>query len=1344
MKSFLKGPREYRLLAAIILSFLGFTSAARAQSSTLVVTPPSLTFTGMPGSIFPKSLTVYTVGSSVLINITASSGQGWLGVSTNQITATGTQQSVGVIVNDVALAPGNNYDGTITFSGMGIETVVVDVTLNVTSGSAYTASPATLNFSSTVGGPQQSTPLSIATTNTTLTPLTIQATTTTGSGWLTVTPQSGSVSAGPGLGLTVYANPGGLTVGSYTGAINIYANGASTSTLSVPVNFMVNPQATGLLAANPSPLSFNFVDASSPAQSQQLTVSTTSNLVEPVTLTPSPSSSWLSVGGNTLSTTTNVSANFPSQVSVSVNPSGLTASSYNGQITLSNTDLGEFVVPVQVNVGSASSSQLTAAPDPINVTVASGSASVVNQQLTVTHGPSGFNTVSFIASTSQPSGQNWLSVNPTSVQMVGTSGNVVLTVSINPQGLSSGVYDASAVVLTPVSGGTPLTIPVNLTVGGAPTIALTPPNLTFAYQTATATPPGQTVDVTSTGTFVGFTVTAASAGNWLMVNPSSGATSVTPGAPSPLTVQVNPAGLVPNIYQGTVQVASSTASNSPQTVNVTLQVSNQAVLTPSIGNVIFNYQYQSGILPPPQNVYLTSSGNAIPYTASFSLNSGGDFASVSPSSGTSPGAITVSANPAQLATLAPGQYQGTVELLSSTAGNSPINVGVILIVGNDPVIVPSQTSFGFNYEVGKSLPTNQTLALTSSGETLAYNATATSVNCGGNFLSVANPNGNTPGAVALSASVSDAPPGICNGAVTVTAAGAANSPLTIPVTLAVSNTPLLNASPAYIALTTHVGTSPASQAITLTGTDPSTAIAFNVTSAANGGNWLQVQPTSGSTPLNLSIGFQTSSLAAGTYTGTVTVTPIALGATPTVIPIQVVVTSSTSSAATPASLTFNQAFGGASPASQTIQISSSTSGLGISAAASVASPAGGNWLSVATGSGSTTPGILTVSVNGSNLGEGNYSGVITVQIPQASPSVLLIPVNLVIGPPVGILASPTSVSFTSVVGATSPPGPQSVTITSVTGSPVAFTTASSSNLFTVTPGNGNTPQTLAIGVNAGALAALAASSTPYTGTIMVNSPLGNLAITASLTLQASLTPVLGSVVNGASDVAGAVSPGEIISIYGTNIGPSTPAYLTLTSAGKVSTSLAGASVTFNGVAAPLTYVASGQINAIVPYEVSGGTTTSVVVNFNDAPSPPITLNVTPTAPAIFSLSQGGSGQGAILNQDFSVNGASNPAAKGSYISIYATGEGALSPQPPTGSVTPANPPYPMPVATPVSVTIGGQPAAISYAGEAPGLVSGVLQVNVQIPSKTGSGPQTVVLTVGTATNAQQNITVAVQ
>jgi uncharacterized protein (TIGR03437 family) len=140
----------------------------------------------------------------------------------------------------------------------------------------------------------------------------------------------------------------------------------------------------------------------------------------------------------------------------------------------------------------------------------------------------------------------------------------------------------------------------------------------------------------------------------------------------------------------------------------------------------------------------------------------------------------------------------------------------------------------------------------------------------------------------------------------------------------------------------------------------------------------------------------------------------------------------------------------------------------------------------------------------------------------------------------------------------------------------------------------------------------------------------------------------------------------------------------------------------------------------------------------------LTLHVTDTAPAIFTTTMTGSGQGAILNQDTTVNTSKNPATKGTVVSIFATGEGQLSPGGVTGSVTPLTPPFPTPVATPVSVTIGGAPATILYAGEAPGLVSGVLQVNAVVPQGIGSGPQLLVLTVGNNSSVLARVTVEVQ
>lgn len=1346
MKSSLKCLAEFGLRSPLImLGCLVFAGTAAAQTNTLTVSPLQLTFTGALGSFFPQPLTISVVSGSVPITITPSSAAGWLGVSSTLITATATPQKVGVVINPVVLTPGNGYDGTVTLSGPGVSSVVVSVTLNVTSGSsgvAYTASPTSLSFSSTVGGPQQSAPLTIATTNATSTPVIAQAVMNSGSGWLSVSPQGGSVISGGPLRFTVFAAPGNLGVNTYTGAINVYANGASTPSLSIAVTFTLNPQATGLLAANPSPLSFNFANPFAPAQNQTLTISTTSSLVETVTVSTTPSNSWLTVGGNSVSTTVSISANFPAQVSVGVNPSGLSSISYTGQIALTGPDLGSFMVPVQVSVGSAASSPLTATPNPINFAIPTGDDSNFNQQLTVSLTQDIFSSVQFAATVSQPSGQTWLSVNPTTLQTAGVSANVVLTVTADPAGLSSGMYDTSEVILTPTGSGAPLTIPVNLSLGSLPTLTLTPSTLNFVYQTGTALPPAQTLDLTSAGASLDFSVSASSAGGWLSASAPSSSTSSTPGDPTPLTVQVSPNGLQPKMYQGTIQVASSVASNSPQTTSVNLLVTNAAVLTANPGVVTFNYQNQSAALPPQSIVNLTSSGNQIPFSASFIPNNGGSFVALSLTEGTTPQAIAVSVNQAQLATLTPNMYQGTIQIYSPDAGNTSTNIPVTLIVGNNTVLIPSQTFMTFEYEVGKALPASQTLTLTTSGTPLTYNATASSTNCG-NFLSVSNSGGTTPGSVTVSINNPGTNAGTCNGTIIVTAAGAENSPIAIPVTLNVSATSLLNVSPAFVSLTTPVGTSPSSQTVALASTD-ATPIEFNVTSNANGGNWLLVQLTNGSTPQNLALGFQTSSLAVGTYNATVTVTPTGIAAMPIVIPIQVVVTPTASATAAPLSLSFTQLPGGSTPLPQTLRITSSTPGLSFLASASVITPTGGNWLNLATGASTTTPASLAVSVDGSNLPQADYSGLITILVPGATPSALVVPVTLHIGSTQSLTLSSNNLSFTSSVGATTPPAAQTVMVTS-SGTAVNFTVSASQGLFTVNPTSGTTPQTLSIGLNATELAGLPASATPYAGTITVSSSAGTQVINVSVTVQPLPAPVVTSVLNAASDLPGSISPGEIISIFGTNIGPSTPQGLTLTSAGTVATTLGNTTVTVNDVEAPLIYVSSGQINAIVPYEISGQATANLVVNSNGTPSATLPLGVAATAPAIFSLSQGGNGQGAILNHDFSVNGSGNPAAKGSTVLIYATGEGVLSPQPATGSVTSSSgPTYPVPVATPITVTIGGMTAQILYAGESPGLVSGVLQVNVKIPPNVGSGSQPVVLTVGSASSSAQNITVAVQ
>ncbi|MBI3665354.1 MAG: SBBP repeat-containing protein, partial [Acidobacteria bacterium] len=236
----------------------------------------------------------------------------------------------------------------------------------------------------------------------------------------------------------------------------------------------------------------------------------------------------------------------------------------------------------------------------------------------------------------------------------------------------------------------------------------------------------------------------------------------------------------------------------------------------------------------------------------------------------------------------------------------------------------------------------------------------------------------------------------------------------------------------------------------------------------------------------------------------------------------------------------------------------------------------------------------------------------------------------------------------------------------------------------------------------------------------------------------------GGVVNAASFLPGPVSAGEIITIFGSGIGPASLAGLQLDSQGRVGTSLANTKVLIDGEAVPLIYVWTNQVSAVVPYAPSFGGREPyplLQIEYQGKRSNAVVLEIADSAPAIFSVNLTGKGQGAILNQDFSPNSPSNPAARGSVVMIYATGAGETNPQGVDGQI--AGDPLPRP-RLPVSALVGGRPAEVLYAGGAPGLVTAVLQVNVKIPNSVAPGDAVpVVLTIGNAAS-QTGITLAVR
>ena len=133
------------------------------------------------------------------------------------------------------------------------------------------------------------------------------------------------------------------------------------------------------------------------------------------------------------------------------------------------------------------------------------------------------------------------------------------------------------------------------------------------------------------------------------------------------------------------------------------------------------------------------------------------------------------------------------------------------------------------------------------------------------------------------------------------------------------------------------------------------------------------------------------------------------------------------------------------------------------------------------------------------------------------------------------------------------------------------------------------------------------------------------------------------VLNGASLLPGPVAPGEIVTLFGAAIGP--------------------ASVLFDGVPAPILYSGPSQINLVVPFEVQNKPNTQVQVVQGTQTVAQLQVPVADASPAIFAADGSGAGAGAILNQDYSLNTPSTPAAKGSVVMIFATGAGQTDPQP---------------------------------------------------------------------------------
>ena len=928
---------------------------------------------------------------------------------------------------------------------------------------------------------------------------------------------------------------------------------------------------------------------------------------------------------------------------VTINTTGLSQGSHQGTFSVSTTGSPASQQVMTVNVQISGTSLLSANPATLSFSAQVGTlaANIPTQTVAIT---SSGQQLSFTIATNPNNVQPWL----VAVNTTGTTGGSPITVGVNPANLSTGVYTGTLVAQSTTTSDS-VVVTVTLTLNPPSNLSVTPTTLLpFLYQLGSNPPSTElmrTLTVSSSTASVPFNVTMSPSVGWLIISPTTSATG-TSGQGVLVTLSVNPTGLAPGQYttQVTVSISGGASLNS---ILVQLVVSSNPLLSLNQNALSFTTQFAGGSPPQGQPVQVTTlnGGNSV----SFTYSSDSAWLTATTTGFNTPATLTVNVNPSALAV---GVYTGTITV---TPNNSDANlyslaITVTLTVGNSSQVMAAPPLLVFSYQIGQAMPQAETVQILSQGQPVSFNISAsgaTASNCPASWLA-ASSNGSalamTPSTVTVTVTAMGMTPGTCTGTVTISYPAQSLTPTNIylPVTVNVATTPLLNISipSGFGVLTVPAGGNAASpQGIALTSTSPSAQVNFSVSATSNGPPppWLSIGQNGSLTPQTVTPQIAAGSLPVGAYAGSIMIASNNLPSGPLTIPITLTVTPSITVAAAPQTLTFNQAQGGPLPISQNVTLTSSATGANFQV--SIPSTATCSWLQVTPTSGAAS-GALTFAVQQNTLPQNTYACQVTLSFLNSATASAVVTATLVVGPPQTITAAPTSLAFTYQLTLAAPAS-QAVALSS-NGGPVNFAAAASStgNWLVIDTTSGATPKSINVSVNPQNIPAGTAANAVLNGTVTITAPgvlTTPLTIAVALTIVGAPVPVPVTIMNSATAGFGAIAPGEIIAIKGTGLGPVTPANFTV-SGGVVSSTLGGVQVLFDGIPGTPIYVSATQINAVVPYEIAGRTSTNVTIAYNGVPSAPIPQQVGPVAPGIFTLSATGSGQASVGNQNYSING----------------------------------------------------------------------------------------------------------
>ena len=1087
---------------------------------------------------------------------------------------------------------------------------------------------------------------------------------------------------------------------------------------------------------------------------QQMSVTTS---LDPTTLivTVPANQTWLTVNGKPSGTsffpnTTGV-AGSPLMLSVTVNTTG-----YNSGQTLSAfINIGISGSPTSINyqvtmtVGTPS--LLSANPANLSFSGIQGSSVGSPNGVPVTITSNGAQLNYNVSTSYNSGGTGWILLSNTT----GTTGNTAgFQVQVNPQNLGVGTYTGTVFVQSQSTGDN-VSIQVTLTVTAGATLSVTGTLQNFIYQYNSGqgnfSAQQQTLMVsTSSGGSLNYSATVTTTGstsgnttNWLVLSATGGTATSTP---SPLYLSLSyqyVASLAPGTYTLNLAIAPTGPASGANTTNitVTLVISQNALLTASTGHLSFSVPFGTSTSQTQSVQVSSSSGTSIPYLVQSNVS----WLVINPTSGTTTQnpVFTVYVNASGLS-ISNTPYTATILVVPNNTDyglySIPITVSVT-VSGATSTIYAGPDALLFSWQNTLTAPPLQLVQLTSTS-VLGFSVTTTTMgasNCPTtNWLSATQSQSVTPATLSVSVATAGMTAGFCTGNVIVTYNNgtSANATVIIPVTVDIAATPLLTVTPPFgfgVVTATSGSSALISSQISINSTDGS-ALRFSATASTPNAptTWLFLGSSSGTTQQYLQVQIAPSGLPVGTYTGSITISPSTGSNLPSgalTIPVVLTVSANTTVTVAPTSLAFSQAQNATTlPAAQSVSLTAT--GGSTTFTASAVPVTGGAWLQVTPLSGTATATAATISASilQNSLSPGTYTSNIVLTFQNSATPTVTVPVSLVVTTAQTVTVLPTSLSFAYQLGGTTPAN-QTLKVTSTGGAAaITATTASTTGWLAVTPTTGNT------GADGSALT-LTASITPtsftaagtYTGSITIT-PTGQPAITVPVTITVTGVPAPqpSTISNSASGSFGAIAPGELITIKGVNLGPSTSTSFSVGPGGTVSNTLAGVMVMFDTNPGTPIYVSASQINVIVPYEIAGRATTTVTVIYQSQTSAGISQLVASQAPGIYTFSATGAGQASVLNQNGTLNGpatgltiggqfvSTTPASAGQVIAVYMTGGGQTNPASTTGTVTPTATLYKTPGT--VTATINGVTAPVQFAGAAPGLVTGVIQVNLTVPA----------------------------